>query len=69
MAHLFQVLEMHDAKTVTSQLPLRSIVRYKGIFHVYSKFLVIWLAERFWQSDVFVYSSKWDEIIACNIDS
>jgi hypothetical protein len=60
---------MHNAKTDTSQLPLSFIVRYKEIFHVYFKFLVICLAEIFWLSDVFVYSSKWDQIIACNIDS
>ena len=35
MAYLFQVLEMHDAKTDACQLPLRSTVRYNGTFHMY----------------------------------
>jgi len=69
MAYLFQVLEMHDAKTDTSQLPLHSTIGYKGMFHIYFIFLVIWLPENFWQPDVFVYSSKWDQISVYNIDS
>lgn len=60
---------MHDTKTDTSQLSVRSTVRYKDIFHIYIKFIVIWLREMFWQPDVFVYSSKWDQISVCNIDS